>query len=446
VRRLSMLLVLVGLLLPAAASAEVKTFRLRTHSFTLGRYATQFPKIQVPTPRLKGYVTRMHAVMVDRRGRPVTIAVGMLHHIFFNNLDHLRTDGNCSARIPEVFYGTGEENEVLTLPPGYGYRLRAHDRWQLTGMLMSHRWQREKVWIRYDVTVDSSRHLTGVRPLWVRANGCGQASSYHVRGGGSPSSIDDRVNHWTVPLTGRIVAAGGHLHAGSINMQLRDPACGNRVLFDNRPYFAAASDLLYHVVPRLHEAGPVQTSWFTSQTGIPVAKGQVLDLHGIYSNQYARQSVMAITHIYVAPAKHAPVGCPPLPADRQQTTMKAGERTSAPYQPIPLYTLDAHHRPVVEAQPPGTVLQWPAGGTIDLKAFRFQPSEKVIVKSGATIKWRFDDVTDHNLTLASGPSAVAGQTMHRGQRTSTQFTVPGRYQVFCYLHPMTMHEQIDVVP
>jgi plastocyanin len=36
--------------------------------------------------------------------------------------------------------------------------------------------------------------------------------------------------------------------------------------------------------------------------------------------------------------------------------------------------------------------------------------------------------------------------MNRGGRASTQFNVPGRYQLFCYLHPMTMHEQIDVVP
>ena len=26
------------------------------------------------------------------------------------------------------------------------------------------------------------------------------------------------------------------------------------------------------------------------------------------------------------------------------------------------------------------------------------------------------------------------------------FLKPGTYQLFCYLHPMTMHEQVDVVP
>jgi plastocyanin len=86
------------------------------------------------------------------------------------------------------------------------------------------------------------------------------------------------------------------------------------------------------------------------------------------------------------------------------------------------------------------------GGTIDLRAYRFQPTQKVTIKAGDTVNWRFRDFSQHNLTLASGPQAVAGQTLGKGGRAATQFTVPGRYQFFCYLHPMTMREQIDVVP
>ena len=70
----------------------------------------------------------------------------------------------------------------------------------------------------------------------------------------------------------------------------------------------------------------------------------------------------------------------------------------------------------------------------------------MIIKAGSTINWVFADKGLHNLTQASGPRAVAGQQLSNGARTSTQFTVPGPYQLFCYLHPMTMHEQVDVVP
>ncbi len=443
--RIVMTLAVAGLVLvPAAASAKVRTETLRAGPYALGGYRTQFLKESVPRPRASGYVTRMRASLVDARGRPVTIRDGMLHHVYFNNLSVLRTAGQCTSRQPEVFYGTGEENESLDLPPGYGYRLRRHDRWQMSGMLMSHRYRPKRVYVRYVVTTDTARR-TAVRPLWVRANGCGSSSAYHVRGDGGPGSVDDRVDHWKVPIGGRIVASGGHLHAGAINLVMRQPSCGDRVLFDNAPSFAPADDLLYHVVPRLHEAGPIQTSWFTSKTGIPVAKGEVLDLHGLYANDHPRQSVMAITHVYIAPESQPPVGCSPLPADAHQTAPKAGERPSAPYQSIPLYTLDARHRPVVIDEPPGPSVPLADNALIDLRSFAFTP-EKVTIAAGSTLQWRFDDLAAHNLTFASGPRAVAGQQLAKGGRTSTRFDTPGRYQLFCYLHPMTMHEQITVTP
>lgn len=436
---------LAALLLPAAAGAEVRTFTLRSGPYQLGGYSTKTLRTSVPRPSLSGYVTKMHARLVDGRGRPVTVAKAMLHHVFFKNLDVERVKDACPKIPGETFYGTGEEDQALDLPDGYGYRLRKGDRWEMGAMLMGHRYRGHEVYVQYRVTVDTAERVA-VRPLWVRATGCDFGSMYNVPGDGSPGSIHDRVYRWKVPITGRIVAAGGHLHAGSVNLQLRDPACGDRVLFDNRPSYAPASDLLYHVSPRLHEAGPIQTSWFSSPTGIPILKGQVLDLHGLYENDHARQSVMSITHLYVAPAARGPAGCPPLPADARQAAPGPGQRPSVPYQSIPLYRLDRRHRTVELAEPEGPSTPLADGATIALRAFQFRP-EKVTIRAGSTINWRFDDVAKHNLTLASGPVAVAGQqNFERGERTSTRFEVPGRYQFFCYLHPMTMHEQVDVVP
>ncbi|MEA2125824.1 MAG: hypothetical protein QOI80_2606 [Solirubrobacteraceae bacterium] len=438
------LLVLCGMLLPASAGASAHRFKLRAGPYSIGRYGTKFPDRGIATPKVKGFVTHMHARLVDGAGRPVPVTTGMLHHVLFINLGRAMVPNGCSASRHEGFYGTGEEDQALDLPAGYGYRLRRSDRWRMTAMVMSHRYQRAGVYVEYSGTVDTSRALTGVRPFWVHANGCG-SSVYNVFGGGAAGAITDRVNHWTAPITGRIVAAGGHLHAGAVGLQLRDPACGDRTLFDTTPYYAGPDDQLYHAYPFLHEPGPVQTSSFSSAAGIPVAKGQPLDLHGLYENTYARQSVMAIVHIYIAPGGPPPVGCPPPPADARRAAMRPGLRPSAPYQPIPLYRLDSRHLPVVLPEPEGPTQPLADGSTIALRAYRFQPFEKVAIKAGTTINWRFDDVATHNLTLASGPSALAGETLHRGGRASTQFNTPGRYQLFCYLHPMTMHEQIDVV-
>ena len=49
----------------------------------------------------------------------------MLHHVFFVNHGRFRGDrraGDCRARNGETFYGTGEEDQAVELPPGYGYR------------------------------------------------------------------------------------------------------------------------------------------------------------------------------------------------------------------------------------------------------------------------------------------------------------------------------------
>ena len=59
-------------------------------------------------------------------------------------------------------------------------------------------------------------------PYWIRANGCETIQpSYTVPGGGGPGSTYERTWTWNVPMTGRIVAAGGHLHGGARSMEAR---------------------------------------------------------------------------------------------------------------------------------------------------------------------------------------------------------------------------------
>jgi plastocyanin len=443
-RLLVTLACVVPLVAAAPAAAAERTFTLHAGPFTMAGFNTQFLSVKVPTPGIRGFVTYMHARLVDARGRQVTIRSGMLHHVYFNNLDRLRVKGQCTARLPEVFYSTGEENESLDLPPGYGYRLLAGDRWRMTAMLMSHRMAAKRVWVEYTVRVSTDR-LTGVRPLWVRANGCGHASSYGVPGDGGPGSVDDRVYHWSVPMSGRIVAGGGHLHAGAIGLQLRQPSCGDRVIYDNVPRFAPANALVYTATPMLHEAGPVNTTWWRSATGVPVHKGDVLDLHGMYENDHARGAVMAITHVYLAPDKTAVSNCDPLPADVQTSRVPPGTRAHAPYQPIPLWKLDDAGRPVQLGEPEAPPIAVADGAAIGLRTAGFNP-ENVVVHQGATLRWTFLDNALHNLTFASGPRVVGGDMGTQGDVVSTTFTEPGRYQLFCYLHPMTMHEQVTVLP
>jgi plastocyanin len=444
VRRL-VLASLCALLLPAVPAEANKTYTYKAGPYVMGGYNTQFVKEQVESPEIDGHVVRMHASLVDRRGRPVTIRKGMLHHVFFNNLDVLRVAGHCTARQPEVFYSTGEEDETLDLPQGYGYKLRKAHRWRMSAMLMSHQTQATRVFVKYTVRVSRDPALQDVRPLWVRANGCGPASSYGVRGDAGPGSVDDRVEHWSVPISGRIVAAGGHVHGGALGLQVRQPECANRLVYDNVPHYGPPDALVYTAKPILHEAGPVNTGWYKSATGVSVRKGDKLDVHGLYEGRYARGAVMAITHIYIAPDKAAKGGCAPLPADAHTSAAPPGTRRYVPYRAIPLWKLDERGRPVKLDQPETPPVGVADNAAIVLRTSGFRP-ENVWIRAGDTLRWQFKDDAMHNLTFASGPRVFAGQSGVKGEEVSTQFNEPGRYQLFCYLHPMTMREQITVVP
>ena len=76
--------------------------------------------------------------------------------------------GDCARRGAETFYGTGEENQAIAFPAGYGYRVRRADRWRLGWMFMNHRPS-----LRAGLpAVHGDRHgqradVTPVTPYWI---------------------------------------------------------------------------------------------------------------------------------------------------------------------------------------------------------------------------------------------------------------------------------------
>ena len=57
--------------------------------------------------------------------------------------------------------------------------------------------------------------------------------------------------------------------------------------------------------------------------------------------------------------------------------------------------------------------------------------------SGATVRWRFSDPVEHDVTLASGPRGFASYYTTRGTYRK-RLGAPGQYRIFCSLHPVTM--------
>ncbi len=443
---LGLLLVLLGVLGAAPASqAATRSMTFREGPFTLGGFETRTPKTWVRTPQVDGYLTHMDARLVRADGRRVPISRVMLHHIVFLNSSSsaARNRTSCGGRAGQPFWGTGEERQKLILPPGHGYRLRAADRWFMQTMLMSHSLRGQRVYVEYRVRVVTGRRLTPVRPLWLRANGCTRHPSYDVYGDGGRGSVHRRSHTWRMPLSGRIVAAGAHLHGSSTGMTITQPRCANRTLVDHRSRYADPADPVYRLRPVLHEPGPIATGYFLSRTGIPVRRGEPLRVTGLYDNSRPHPQVMAISHVYVAPGRRPTRACAPLPADRRIHWTRRDGGLVPPTVTVPLNGLDDQGRVVEIDRPPGTPRVAGASATVALRGSRFAPANLSVAR-GARVTWRWEDAERHNVLLASGPRNVSSSTRGRGARYVRRFDTPGTYKLFCYLHPVTMQQVVEV--
>src|SRR5215217_873355 len=192
-----------ALALPAGASAKTRTVTMRFGPVDLAGYETGTGVQRTPAPRLDGYITAMYAHVVDGKGNPIPQQRVMLHHVLFTN-QRRGGIGDCRAAKAEAFYGTGEEDQRLEMPPGYGYRVRKADRWKVGWMFMNHRHGNDRVYLEYTVTI-SDEPLAPVTQYWISVS-CAQGKIYSVPGVGGPDSLHARSRTWTIPRSGRIVA------------------------------------------------------------------------------------------------------------------------------------------------------------------------------------------------------------------------------------------------
>lgn len=439
---------LTALLAPSIAQAGEKTFKLRAGPYRSADFNVLFPKHLVRAPKVDGFLTDMDVRLVDGNGKKVTINQTMLHHVVFKNFSRfVGRKRDCRAPNGEAFYGTGEEKQALDLPQGYGYPVHRGDRWRMNVMLMSHAATTRNVYVEYTGKIATGADAVGMKrvvPYWVSADGCSSSPSYPVYGGGKPGSVDRRSREWRVPVTGRLVAAGGHLHGGSKDLQVSQPRCDGRMLFANTPTYGTPDDLVYTARPVLHEPGPIGTRWFASRTGISLHRGEKLRVTGVYDDQYPHTRVMSITHLYIHPTKRVANACTPVPADATQHFRVKEGRPLPPHAPVPLNTLTDDLKPVEIDKPRGALADLGSGGTVNLRNFRFSPAN-VRIRAGGTLKYKFGDEAKHNVTWADGPALASTKTLGKGEVDPTTFKVPGRYKLFCYLHPVLMQQVVDVV-
>ena len=431
---------------PACAASQQLTYtygpvRLAPFEVDQGIALTDVPK-----PSVDGHVTHMEVEVVDAKGQKISPKKLMLHHIVFLNLgeglnfDH--HDWTCSiftgidgrTKLPALadrFYAAGEERNVLDLPPGYGYPVKGKDNWILTWMLMNHHSHSSNAYIRYRLNYETAP-LRPAYMVWLDVRNCLGDPVFDVPGGGTPGSTYAQTATWTATQAGRIVAGGGHLHGGGKSVVLSQPDCGDRQLFVSRPLYGPPDHVFYEVTPALHEPGPINMSGFLTATGIPVAKGQRLKITANYDNRWPHVRVMGIFGVYFSPDPAVANGCEPIPPDLESRASTEPGRADPPRFPVPLVR-----------QPRGRVRSLRSGATVRVDDAGYS-YERIALRKGAKLRWRFAGSGLHNVTLASGPRGFSSPNLDRNRRFSHRFSVSGTYKLFCTLHPTEMVQVIRV--
>ncbi len=446
-RLLVPLVLLLALAVPAGAQARRVTLTLQSPAYTVAPYEVRSATTRVPAPAIDGSIVEMHASLVDAHGRMVPMQSVMLHHVVFMDDGTFRAPrrdpaGYCPGD-GERFFGTGEEHQALSLPEGYGYPVSAMDTWRIGWMLMNHQARPDAAAIRYRVTIDTDPALKPVTPMWAGVVKCSFDPMFDVPGGQPAGTPYVRTSTLRMPFDGRIVASGAHVHGGALGIDLSEPACGDRLLVRSVPRYGVPSDPVYHVLPVLHEPGPIQMSRTLSQEGIPVRAGTPLRLQARYDGAAPHTRVMGIMHLYVArdPAP-APGACPPLPTDERTIAPALPGRTTPPAVEVPLTGLDADGRARRISAPPGTLERRSGDVDLTVKDFKLGPGN-LSVPAGAKVSWRFADPVRHDVTVADGPRGFASPVILHG-RWSVRLDHPGTYRLFCSLHPVTMQQRVVV--
>ena len=258
----------LGLCGPAGAAPKTTTYRYGP--ITVGPYEVKQSDLDIgiPKPVEDGFVTGMEVDIVDADGSKVPISRLMLHHVVFSNLGTefgQKRDQTCNSftlldsktevpAIAERFYAAGEERAKLRLPKGYGYPVKAADRWAMTLMLMNHRKRVDRAFVQYRVTTDTAPQ-TEVKPYWLDVRNCLSDPVFDIPGGRKRGSTTTESTTWNVPETGRIVAAGGHVHGGAKRLSLNRGSCE---LYGSRPTWGLSRPPLLQRQARAARARPDQ--------------------------------------------------------------------------------------------------------------------------------------------------------------------------------------------
>lgn len=239
--------------------------------------------------------------LVYTNGSKATISEGpMLHHAMFAAQSAGKSDVTCAGKGPgllgERFFASGDERTKIDLQAlPYGYKVNSSETWNMVFDLMN--WQTTSKSVKIRMTwkyATGSDHTSRapLRPVWFDANQCSLNSYISV-----PIGLSDTHYDWTSTLSGKLIAAAGHIHDHGVNIELTNKSAGESLLCNSVAGYGGPG----YETPD----GRKHVSSMNVCTGNPIAtitKGQTIRLHGIYNvpeGHHLIDDAMAIAIAYI---------------------------------------------------------------------------------------------------------------------------------------------------
>jgi amicyanin len=72
--------------------------------------------------------------------------------------------------------------------------------------------------------------------------------------------------------------------------------------------------------------------------------------------------------------------------------------------------------------------------SVDMMGYKFSPAT-LTIKVGDTVTWTNHDTAPHNVVISDGPVKFTSPTLNTGQTYTYTFTVAGKYDYYCSIHP-----------
>jgi hypothetical protein len=228
-------------MLVAASCASLKGVYLGTPTVTTGTYrigpfnlaamdqpGSESNAVQANVPRPPGTIgiKSMTFDLVDANGNPIPRMDAHLHHVLLMNA--ARTSPICPGE-EQRFAGSGAERTPMSLWGSYAYVTNSSDRWDALWHIMNMSESPMTVYIQYKVGYVAASDPSASRPVtpfFLDVTGCGTNAEFNVPGNGGTGSVYTKSRTFTAPWDGVAVEIGGHLHAGGIDISIKDDLTG----------------------------------------------------------------------------------------------------------------------------------------------------------------------------------------------------------------------------